>query len=89
MLKVLDRLGLADETVHGMRSSFRDWAEEQTSFPSIVAELALGHTVGDGTERAYRRTDLFDRRRKLMEAWARFCTNPTAPAEIVPLHAAG
>ncbi len=60
-------------TVHGFRSSFRDWAAEQTDFPSEAAELALAHTVGSKVERAYRRSDLFDRRRELAERWSRFC----------------
>lgn len=57
-------------TVHGFRSSFRDWAGECTSFPRDLAEMALSHTVGDATERAYRRSDLFEKRRELMDAWA-------------------
>ncbi|HEY1244597.1 MAG TPA: integrase arm-type DNA-binding domain-containing protein [Hyphomicrobiaceae bacterium] len=61
-------------TVHGFRSSFRDWAAERTSFPNIVAEAALAHVVADKTEAAYRRGELLDKRRKLMDAWARFCT---------------
>jgi len=59
-------------TVHGFRSSFRDWAGERTSFPRDVAEMALAHVVGDATERAYRRGDALERRRKLMEAWVAF-----------------
>lgn len=62
-------------TVHGFRSSFRDWAGECTSFPRDVAEMALAHVVGDATERAYRRGDALDRRRKLMEAWSMFVEN--------------
>ena len=57
-------------TVHGFRSSFRDWCGEATSFPREVAEAALAHVVGDETERAYRRGDALEKRRKLMEAWA-------------------
>jgi integrase len=60
-------------TVHGFRSTFRDWAAECTNFPREIAEMALSHTVGSGVERAYRRTDLIDRRRELMDEWARFC----------------
>jgi integrase len=60
-------------TVHGFRSTFRDWCAERTNFPREIAELALAHTVGSEVERAYRRTDLFDRRRQLMDEWARFC----------------
>jgi integrase len=63
-------------TTHGFRSSFRDWAAERTSFPAIVAEAALAHSVNNKVEAAYRRTDLFERRRKLMEAWAQWCARP-------------
>lgn len=60
-------------TPHGFRSSFRDWAGESSTFPREVAEAALAHTVGDETERAYRRGDALEKRRKLMDAWARYC----------------
>ena len=60
-------------TVHGFRSSFRDWAAEQTDVPDIVAQQALAHTIGDETARAYRRTDLLAKRAVLMEVWGRFC----------------
>jgi integrase len=60
-------------TAHGFRSTFRDWASEQTSFPSAVCEAALAHTIKDKTEAAYNRTDLFDKRRELMTAWAGYC----------------
>ena len=60
-------------TVHGFRSSFRDWAGERTHFPREVAEAALAHVVGDETERAYRRGDALEKRRELMNAWAAFC----------------
>ena len=60
-------------TVHGFRSSFRDWCGEETSFPREIAELALSHTSGDATERAYRRGDALERWRVLMDAWASFC----------------
>jgi integrase len=73
MIAVLRRLGRGDLTVHGFRSSFRDWVAERTNFPSEVAEMALAHTVGDKVEAAYRRGDLFDRRRRIMAAWAKFC----------------
>jgi len=66
-------------TVHGFRSSFRDWAAERTHFPSEVAEMALAHAVGSKVEAAYRRGDMFDKRRRLMDAWATFCM--TAPVE--------
>jgi integrase len=65
-----------DCTTHGFRSTFRDWAAERTNFPREVAEIALAHAVGDAVERAYQRGDLFDKRRQLMDAWARFCDMP-------------
>ena len=69
MLKVLQKhMGRADLTVHGFRSTFRDWAEETTSYPARVCEAALAHTVGDKTVAAYQRGDLFEKRRKLMNA---------------------
>lgn len=61
-----------DVTVHGFRSAFRDWAGERTHFPREVAEAALAHLVGDAVERAYRRGDALEKRRKLMDAWASF-----------------
>jgi len=73
MLKTLERMGRHDLTVHGFRSSFRDWAAEATGYPREVAEAALAHSIADKVEAAYRRTDLFDKRRKLMSAWAQFC----------------
>ena len=72
---MLERMGLS-VTVHGFRSTFRDWAAERTDFPSEVVEMALAHTVGDKTEAAYRRGDLFDKRRALMDEWAEFCEAP-------------
>jgi integrase len=72
-LMLLRRIGRNDLTAHGFRSTFRDWAAERTSFPAEVAEMALAHTVGDKVEAAYRRGDLFEKRGRLMEAWAAFC----------------
>jgi integrase len=66
-------------TTHGFRSTFRDWAAECTAFPREVIEMAMAHAVGDETEAAYFRSDLFDKRRRLMEAWADFCA--LAPVE--------
>jgi integrase len=67
-------------TVHGFRSTFADWAAEQTDFPSEVREMALAHAVGDRVEAAYRRGDLFDKRRQLAEEWAGFCAGgPAGP----------
>jgi hypothetical protein len=70
-------------TVHGFRSTFRDWAHERTNFPDRVAEFALAHNVGDVTERSYKRTTLFDRRIKLMTAWAEYCTRPIPAGGVV------
>jgi integrase len=70
MLKLLDRMDRVELTAHGFRSTFRDWAAEQTDYPREVAEMALAHTVGDKVEAAYRRGDLFQKRRKLMSDWA-------------------
>ncbi|MCJ2077900.1 tyrosine-type recombinase/integrase [Methylobacterium sp. E-016] len=72
MLMLLRRMGRTDLTVHGFRSSFRDWTSETTHFPSEVVEMALAHTVESKVERAYRRGDLFEKRRELMDAWARY-----------------
>ncbi len=69
-------------TTHGFRSSFRDWAAEKTNTPSFVAEAALAHIVADKVEAAYRRTELLDRRRKLMEAWAQPLRFKEAPGGI-------
>lgn len=71
-LKSLTRLAPPGFTVHGLRSSFRDFAAEQTNFPREVCEMALAHAVGSAVERSYARTDLFDKRRALMEAWATY-----------------
>jgi integrase len=88
MPQVLHRMGRADVSVHGMRSTFRDWCGEQTNFPREVAELALAHTIGDKTERAYQRGDLLKKRYALAEAWARYATSlPTERSgKVVPMH---
>jgi integrase len=77
--------GRGDLTVHGFRSTFRDWAAERTNFAREVAEMALAHTVGDKVEAAYRRGDLFHKRRQLAEAWARFCAAPPSFGRVVPI----
>jgi integrase len=87
MMQLLKRMGYGHVTVHGFRSTFRDWAAERTAFPSEVVEMALAHTVSDKVEAAYRRGDLFDKRRKLMEAWADYCERGQPSAEVVPLRA--
>ena len=58
---------------HGFRSTFRDWASERTNYPRDVAEMVLAHAIGDKVEAAYRRGDLFEKRRRLMIDWAKFC----------------
>lgn len=73
-----------DVATHGFRSSFRDWCGEETSFPREIAEAALAHVVGDETERAYRRGDALEKRRKLMDAWASFC-EAERPTNVVKL----
>jgi integrase len=84
-LMLLRRMGLDDVTAHGFRSSFRDWVAERTRFPAEVAEIALAHTVSDKTIAAYNRSDLFERRRRLMAAWATFCTAPDQKANVASL----
>ncbi|MFZ2068519.1 MAG: integrase arm-type DNA-binding domain-containing protein [Xanthobacteraceae bacterium] len=85
MLKLLERMGRDDLTVHGFRSTFRDWAGERTNYPNHVVEMALAHAIGDKVEAAYRRGDLFEKRRRLMAAWAEYCAI-SANGELVPLH---
>lgn len=70
---LMRRMKVKQYTAHGFRSAFRDWAGDETSFPRELAEAALAHRVGDETERAYRRSDALDRRRKLMVAWSDYC----------------
>jgi integrase len=83
--KLLASLG-HDVTVHGFRSSFRDWAGEATNFPREVCEAALAHATGDRVEQAYRRGDALEKRRRLMEAWASYCSRPaTAGATVTSL----
>ena len=85
LLALLGRMGRGELTAHGFRSSFSDWCAERTAFPAEVREMALAHTVGDKVEAAYRRGDLFEKRRQVAEAWARFGMSPAATGEVVPL----
>jgi integrase len=85
MLKTLDRLGRGDLTVHGFRSTFRDWAAERTNFPNHVVEMALAHTIGNKVEAAYRRGDLFEKRLRLMDAWAEYATKTPEVGEVIKL----
>jgi integrase len=77
--RIMQRMKLT-AVPHGFRASFKTWAEERTSFPSAIIEMALAHAVGDATERAYLRSDLLQKRRALAEAWSRYCMNPAAVA---------
>ena len=89
MNMLLRRMDHGDITVHGFRSTFRDWASEATSFPREVAEAALAHTVGNAVEAAYRRGDLFEKRRLMMEAWATYCDVVAGDGRVIPLVRAG
>jgi integrase len=81
---LLERMGRDNITVHGFRSTFKDWAAECTAFPNHVSEKALGHVVADKVEAAYRRGDLFEKRRQLMAAWAKFCEHGER-GKVLPL----
>jgi integrase len=83
MLRVLGRSGV---TVHGFRATFKTWAGEQTNFQNEIIEMALAHTIGTRVEQAYRRDTAIEKRRKLLDAWAAFCSKPTRTASnITPL----
>jgi integrase len=84
---VLRRIGRGDLTAHGFRSSFRDWAAETTAYPAELVEMALAHAVGNKVEAAYRRGDLFDKRRRLMDDWAVYCLAPSnaQTAQVISL----
>ena len=85
MLKLLGRMGRKGVTVHGFRSTFRDWAAERTSYPREVCEMALAHSISDKVEAAYRRGDLFEKRKRLMLEWARFCDTPRQGAKVTSI----
>ena len=87
-LMLLRRMGHDKLTGHGFRSTFRDWAAERTNFQAEIAEAALGHVVGNKVEAAYRRGDFFEKRRRLMEAWAQFATTAPSDAVVVSLREA-
>ena len=80
MTQVLKRAGGGGVTVHGFRSTFRDWVAEQTRYPREWAEIALEHRVGSATEMANFRSDLREERRGLMEEWARWCARNRPPS---------
>ena len=86
MSTLLKRMGREDITVHGFRSSFRDWAAERTNYPNHVVEQALAHAISNAVERAYRRTDLFEKRKRLMADWAAWCARPVpGGATVTPI----
>jgi integrase len=101
LLTLLKRMSAGDEkkwidpegdrpiTAHGFRATFRTWAEEQSHFPHAVIEEAMGHAVGTKVERAYRRTDVLERRRELMEAWSQHCESRPGANTIMPLKKRG
>jgi integrase len=88
MLMLLRRMDRADLTAHGFRSTFRDWCAESTSFPHEMAEIALAHTVGDKVEAAYRRGDMIEKRRRMMDDWAEFCARVATADNVTPIRAA-
>lgn len=81
---VLRRMDRNEITVHGFRSTFRDWAAESTAYPSEMVEMALAHTIGNKVEAAYRRGDMFDKRRRLMQDWSDYC-DKTQSGEVIPI----
>jgi integrase len=83
LLRVMGR----HETVHGMRSAFRDWAAETTAYPNHVVEMALAHSIGSAVEASYRRGDLVEKRKRLMADWAKFCSKSAGKADVVSLQA--
>jgi integrase len=91
MTMTLRRMKRGHLTVHGFRSSFRDWAAERTNFPAEVVEMALAHAIGNKVEAAYRRSDLFERRRRIMTDWAKFCgaQKATEKQKILRFHRDG
>jgi integrase len=88
MLMLLRRMKRNDLTVHGFRSTFSDWAAERTAYPREVVEMALAHAVENKVEAAYRRGDLFQKRRQLMDDWSKFCATPPASGRVVPIRQA-
>ena len=84
MEMMLRRMKIENATVHGFRSSFRDWAGNETGYPRELIETALAHVIGDKAEQAYRRSDALEKRRKLMEAWAGYC-EPRRLAKVIPI----
>jgi integrase len=86
LLMLLERMKRDDITAHGFRSTFRDWAAESTNYPRDVAEMALAHTISDNVEAAYRRGDLFEKRKRMMDDWAKFCGLLIATGRVIPIN---
>jgi integrase len=84
-LMLLRRMGRGDLTAHGFRATFKTWASQRTSFQNEIVEASLAHVIGDKVEQAYLRGDLFAKRRRLMDAWAKFCEQPAAASKIIPI----
>jgi integrase len=84
-LMLLRRTGRGDLTAHGFRATFKTWASERTSFQNEIVEASLAHVIGDKVEQAYRRGDLFEKRRRLMDAWAGFCEQANSANKIIPI----
>jgi integrase len=86
LLATLKRMDRTDLTAHGFRSTFRDWAAETTAYPDAVVEMALAHAIGNAVEAAYRRGDLFEKRKRLMADWASYCASDARDtAQVVPI----
>jgi len=88
LLDLLQHMGRKDITAHGFRSTFRDWCAERTYYPREICEQALAHTVGSSVERAYQRSDLIDRRRRLMDDWAGFCAQVHPTDNVIAIRPA-
>jgi len=86
LLALLKRMNRDDLTGHGFRSTFRDWTAESTNYPRDVAEMALAHTIGDKVEAAYRRGDLMEKRKRMMDDWAKFCGNTAKAGNVVAIN---
>ena len=86
MLELLRGMSANGYSVHGFRSSFRDWAGDRTHYAREVIEHALAHQIKDKAEAAYRRSDALEKRRRLMEEWAKYCSSPVIASEVVALH---
>jgi integrase len=85
MLELVRDMRGKGATVHGFRSTFRDWAAEQTSYPNELGEIALAHAIRDKTEEAYRRGDMLEKRQRLMADWAAYCERPPVKGDVTPI----